>query len=111
MSNKAAGSAASSLQELFSPRSVKPPFCGLYSCVPLMMTVCAGRLTPQASVAVQHSTCSDMARGAGRGKAQQSGHCWLLLRAARVRLAAENLRTRGKLPAAIAPFPFTGRLP
>jgi hypothetical protein len=41
-----------------SPRSVKPPFWGLYSCVPLMITVWAGRLTPQASVAVQHNTCA-----------------------------------------------------
>ena len=43
------------------PRSVNPPFCGLYSWVPLMITVCAGRLTPQASVAVQHSTCRQAA--------------------------------------------------
>ena len=33
------------------------PFSGLYTCVPLMITVCAGRLTPHASVAVLTSTC------------------------------------------------------
>ena len=32
------------------------PFSGEYTCVPLMMTVCAGRLTPHASVAVLTST-------------------------------------------------------
>ena len=30
---------------------------GRLACVPLMMTLCAGRLTPQASVAVDTSTC------------------------------------------------------
>ena len=39
-----------------APSSVQRPFSGLYTCVPLMMTVCAGRLTPQASVAVDTST-------------------------------------------------------
>ena len=38
--------------------SVHRPFSGLYTCVPLMMTVCAGRFTPHASVAVDTSTCT-----------------------------------------------------
>ncbi len=32
--------------------SVHLPYSGEYTCVPLMMTVCAGKLTPQAKVAV-----------------------------------------------------------
>ena len=36
--------------------SVHLPFSGSYTCVPLMITVCAGRLTPQARVAVETST-------------------------------------------------------
>lgn len=39
------------------PRSLNWPLCASYSCVPLMMTVCAGRFTPHARVAVVHSTC------------------------------------------------------
>mmetsp|Transcript_3399 Transcript_3399/g.7067 ORF Transcript_3399/g.7067 Transcript_3399/m.7067 type:complete len:216 (-) Transcript_3399:1040-1687(-) len=39
-----------------TPRSTKAPRDASYTCVPLMMTVCAGRLTPHASVAVQTST-------------------------------------------------------
>lgn len=39
-----------------APSSVHLPFSGLYTCVPLMMTVCAGKLTPQANVAVDTST-------------------------------------------------------
>jgi len=38
--------------------SPQAPFSGLYTWVPLMMTVCAGRLTPHASVAVDTSTCN-----------------------------------------------------
>ena len=38
--------------------SSQPPFSGLYICVPLMITVCAGRFTPHASVAVLTSTCT-----------------------------------------------------
>lgn len=37
-------------------RSCSPPFSGLYTSVPLMITVCAGRLTPHARVAVHTST-------------------------------------------------------
>jgi len=40
-----------------APRSLNWPLWASYSCVPLMMTVCAGRFTPHASVAVVHSTC------------------------------------------------------
>lgn len=36
--------------------SCSPPFSGLYTSVPLMITVCAGRLTPHARVAVQTRT-------------------------------------------------------
>mmetsp|Transcript_574 Transcript_574/g.1538 ORF Transcript_574/g.1538 Transcript_574/m.1538 type:complete len:267 (-) Transcript_574:621-1421(-) len=42
--------------------SVQRPFSGLYTCVPLMMTVCAGRFTPQARVAVLTSTCTCCSR-------------------------------------------------
>ena len=38
--------------------SPQAPFSGLYTWVPLMITVWAGRFTPQASVAVDTSTCS-----------------------------------------------------
>ena len=38
------------------PSSLNPPALGSYSCVPLMITVCAGRFTPHASVAVHTST-------------------------------------------------------
>lgn len=37
--------------------SCKPPFSGLYTSVPLMITVCAGKLTPHAKVAVHTRTC------------------------------------------------------
>ena len=47
-----------------APSWVKEPFCASYSWVPLMMTVCAGRFTPQASVAVVHSTCKIAKSGA-----------------------------------------------
>jgi hypothetical protein len=43
--------------------SLQSPACMqalLLTCVPLMMTVCAGRLTPHARVAVHTSTCSNM---------------------------------------------------
>lgn len=36
--------------------SCRPPFSGLYTSVPLMITVCAGRLTPHARVAVHTRT-------------------------------------------------------
>lgn len=36
------------------------------TCVPLMMTVCAGRLTPQARVAVEMRTCSEGGEGGWR---------------------------------------------
>ena len=39
-----------------APSSVHRPFSGLYTCVPLMMTVWAGKLTPQARVAVETRT-------------------------------------------------------
>ena len=39
-----------------APSSTQRPFSGLYTCVPLIMTVCAGRLTPQASVDVDTKT-------------------------------------------------------
>lgn len=38
--------------------SVHAPFSGLYISVPFKMTVCAGRLTPHASVAVDTNTCT-----------------------------------------------------
>ena len=34
------------------------PKTGLYTCVPLMITVWAGKFTPQASVAVETKTCT-----------------------------------------------------
>jgi len=64
-----------------APRSLKAPFCASYSCVPLMMTVCAGRLTPQASVAVVHSTCA--ARAAHARARSGPGRAWPTARAAR----------------------------
>ncbi len=42
--------------------SPQAPFSGLYTWVPLMMTVCAGRFTPHASVAVETSTCKQLTR-------------------------------------------------
>ena len=47
-SSSTTGSAAAALRQASS---------GWLACVPLMMTLCAGRLTPQASVAVDTSTC------------------------------------------------------
>jgi hypothetical protein len=40
-----------------APNSTQRPFSGLYTCVPFMMTVCAGKFTPQAKVAVDTRTC------------------------------------------------------
>ena len=40
-----------------APNSTQRPFSGLYTCVPFMMTVCAGKFTPQANVAVDTRTC------------------------------------------------------
>lgn len=39
------------------PSSCQAPFSGLYTCVPLMITICAGRFTPHAKVAVDTNTC------------------------------------------------------
>lgn len=40
-----------------APNSTQRPFSGLYTCVPFMMTVCAGKFTPHANVAVDTRTC------------------------------------------------------
>lgn len=45
-----------------APSSVQRPFSGLYTWVPLMMTVWAGRFTPQARVAVETKTYGSKAR-------------------------------------------------
>ena len=45
-----------------APSSVQRPFSGLYTWVPLMMTVWAGRFTPQARVAVETKTYRAKAR-------------------------------------------------
>lgn len=48
-------------------RSCSPPFSGLYTSVPLMITVCAGRFTPHASVAVHTRTFASH-KNAQKGK-------------------------------------------
>lgn len=52
--------------------SRKPPALGSYSCVPLMTTMCAGRFTPHASVAVHTSTCTQHTEADATFRCQQT---------------------------------------
>lgn len=59
-------------------RSCSPPFSGLYTSVPLMITVCAGRLTPHARVAVHTRTfaiASDAGTQEGRRIEGEKSKC------------------------------------